>query len=183
MVERFEVQGSVDKWRALRAHIHEDICRHGFNPERNAFVQYYGGKELDAALLMIPLVGFLPATDPRVVSTVEAIQRELMSDGLVLRYSTQPDVDGLPSGEGAFLPCTFWLADNLVLSGHYEQARTIFQRLVATCNDVGLLSEEYDPIHRRQLGNFPQAITHVSLINSAHNLTVAQSPARHRAES
>ncbi len=183
MVERFEPEGPVERWRALRARIHDDVCRHGFNPARNAFVQYYGSKELDAALLMIPLVGFLPATDPRVVGTVEAIRHELMSDGLVRRYSTQIGVDGLPAGEGAFLPCTFWLADNLALSGNYEQARAIFQRLLSLCNDLGLLSEEYDPATRRQLGNFPQALSHVSLINTAHNLTVVQSPARHRAES
>jgi len=182
MVERFEADGPVDRWRALRDHIHDDICRHGFDPERNAFVQYYGSKELDAALLMIPLVGFLPAKDPRVTGTVEAIQRELMADGLVRRYSTQPSVDGLPPGEGAFLPCTFWLADNLALSGRYEEARAIFVRLLETCNDAGLLSEEYDPVAGRQLGNFPQALSHVSLINTAHNLDLARSPARHRSE-
>jgi GH15 family glucan-1,4-alpha-glucosidase len=183
MVERFEAQGPVEKWRALRARIHDDICRNGFDAERNAFVQYYGSKDLDAALLMMPLVGFLPASDPRVRTTVEAIQRELMSDGLVRRYSTKPSVEGLPPGEGTFLACTFWLADNLVLSGHYEEARATFQRLLSTANDVGLLSEEYDPIGRRQLGNFPQALSHVSLINTAHNLTIAHCPARHRAES
>jgi GH15 family glucan-1,4-alpha-glucosidase len=182
MVERFEAQGPVEKWRALRIRIHDDICRQGFDSQRNAFVQYYGAKELDAALLMIPLVGFLPATDPRVIGTVEAIQRELMSDGLVQRYSTKPSVDGLPAGEGAFLPCTFWLADNLAMFGRYEEARAIFERLLETANDVGLLSEEYDPHSQRQLGNFPQALSHVSLINTAHNLTLAQSPARHRAE-
>jgi GH15 family glucan-1,4-alpha-glucosidase len=182
MVERFEAQGPVEKWRALRIRIHDDICRQGFDSQRNAFVQYYGAKELDAALLMIPLVGFLPATDPRVIGTVEAIQRELMSDGLVQRYSTKPSVDGLPAGEGAFLPCTFWLADNLAMFGRYEEARAIFERLLETANDVGLLSEEYDPHSQRQLGNFPQALSHVSLFNTAHNLTLAQSPARHRAE-
>ncbi len=183
MVERFEAQGPVDKWRALRSHIHDDICRHGYDPARNAFVQYYGSKDLDASLLMIPLVGFLPATDRRVTGTVQAIRRELMVDGLVRRYSTQPHVEGLPPGEGAFLACTFWLADNLALSGHYEQARATFRNLMTTCNDVGLLSEEYDPANRRQLGNFPQALSHVSLINTAHNLTVAHCPARHRSES
>jgi GH15 family glucan-1,4-alpha-glucosidase len=182
MVERFEPHGPVEKWRALRTAIHDDVCRQGFHAERNAFVQYYGSRDLDASLLMIPLVGFLPATDPRVLGTVEAIQRELMTDGLVRRYSTQPSVDGLPAGEGAFLPCTFWLADNLALSGHHEEARAIFQNLLAVSNDVGLLSEEYDPVGRTQLGNFPQALSHVSLINTAHNLGLAQSPARHRAE-
>jgi GH15 family glucan-1,4-alpha-glucosidase len=182
MVERYEADGPVEQWRALSAKIHEDICRQGFNPQRNAFTQYYGGQELDAALLMVPLVGFLPATDPRVIGTVEAIQRELLTDGLVKRYSTQPHVDGLPPGEGAFLPCTFWLADNLAMARRYHEARTIFERLLSICNDVGLLSEEYDPGARRQLGNFPQALTHVSLINTAHNLSLPESPAQHRAE-
>jgi GH15 family glucan-1,4-alpha-glucosidase len=182
MVERFEPHGPVEKWRALRTTIHDDVCRQGFDTERNAFVQYYGTKDLDASLLMIPLIGFLPATDPRVVGTVAAIQRELMADGLVRRYTTHPGVDGLPPGEGAFLPCTFWLADNLTLSGRRDEARAIFQRLLEACNDVGLLSEEYDPVNRTQLGNFPQALSHVSLINTAHNLGLAESPARHRAE-
>jgi GH15 family glucan-1,4-alpha-glucosidase len=182
MVERYGNDGPVDRWRALAAKIHDDICRQGFDSERNTFTQYYGGKELDAALLMIPMVGFLPARDARVSGTVAAIQRDLLSDGLVRRYSTQPGIDGLPSGEGAFLPCTFWLADNLAMAGRYDEARAIFERLQSICNDVGLLSEEYDPAARRQLGNFPQALTHVSLINTAHNLSRAESPAQHRAE-
>ncbi len=186
MVERFEVAGPVERWRALRATIHKDICEKGFDAGRNAFVQYYGGNELDAALLMIPLVGFLPATDPRVEGTVQAIQRELLTDGLVRRYSPQQSVDGLQGSEGAFIPCTFWLADNLAMARRYDEARTIFQRLLGVCNDVGLLSEEYDPGARRQLGNFPQALSHVSLINTAHNLALAESPAKspaeHRAE-
>ncbi|MGO9059443.1 MAG: glycoside hydrolase family 15 protein [Candidatus Binataceae bacterium] len=185
MVERFGTDGPVDRWRALRARIHDDVCDKGFNSGRNAFVQYYGGKELDAALLMVPLVGFLPATDPRVSGTVQAIQRELLSDGLVRRYSTQQGVDGLQGGEGVFLPCTFWLADNLTMLRRYDEARAIFERLLAVCNDVGLLSEEYDPAARRQLGNFPQALSHVSLVNTAHNLGLAEStaeaPAEHRA--
>jgi GH15 family glucan-1,4-alpha-glucosidase len=181
-VERFHADGPVERWRALCATIHDDICRNGFNPQRNAFVQYYGGKELDAALLMIPLVGFLPAKDPRVTATVGAIRAELLSDGLVKRYSPQPGVDGLPRGEGAFLPCTFWLADNLAMSGQYDEARAIFERLLTIRNDVGLLSEEYDPVARRQLGNFPQALSHLALINTAHNLGMEQSPSEHRAE-
>jgi GH15 family glucan-1,4-alpha-glucosidase len=182
MVQRYGAEGPVDRWRALSAKIHDDVCRQGFDSERNTFTQYYGGKELDAALLMIPLVGFLPARDVRVSGTVAAIQRDLLSDGLVRRYSTQPSVDGLPSGEGTFLPCTFWLADNLAMAGRNDEARAIFERLLSICNDVGLLSEEYDPGARRQLGNFPQALTHVSLINTAHNLCLAESPAKHRAE-
>jgi GH15 family glucan-1,4-alpha-glucosidase len=182
MVKHYGSEGPADRWRALAAKIHDDICRQGFDSERNAFTQYYGGKELDAALLMIPLVGFLPASDPRVGGTVAAIQRDLLSDGLVRRYSTQPGIDGLPAGEGAFLPCTFWLADNLAMAHRYDEARAIFERLASVCNDVGLLSEECDPATGRQLGNFPQALSHVSLVNTAHNLGLAESPARHRAE-
>jgi len=172
--------GPLDRWLALRDEIHRDVCTHGFDVERNAFVQYYGSKSLDASLLMIPLVGFLPAKDPRVVSTVSAIERELMYRGLVLRYPTETGVDGLPPGEGAFLPCTFWLADNYALAGRYQEARDLFERLLSLRNDVGLLSEEYDPVLRRQLGNFPQAFTHVSLVNTAHNLIPRDGPAAHR---
>jgi len=172
--------GPLDRWLALRDEIHRDVCTRGFDGERNAFVQYYGSKSLDASLLMIPLVGFLPAKDPRVVSTVRAIERELIYRGLVLRYRTETGVDGLPPGEGTFLPCTFWLADNYVLAGRYQEARDLFLRLLDLRNDVGLLSEEYDPILRRQLGNFPQAFSHVSLVNTAHNLMPAEGPAEHR---
>jgi GH15 family glucan-1,4-alpha-glucosidase len=175
-------EGPLDRWVALRDEIHRDVCEHGFDAERNAFVQYYGSKSLDASLLMIPLVGFLPAKDPRVVSTVLAIQRELMYHGLVLRYPTETGVDGLPPGEGAFLPCTFWLADNLALAGRHQEARDLFKHLLDLRNDVGLLSEEYDPVARRQLGNFPQAFSHVSLVNTAHNLMPAEGPAAHRSD-
>jgi len=175
-------EGPLDRWVALRDEIHRDVCEHGFDAERDAFVQYYGSKSLDASLLMIPLVGFLPAKDPRVVSTVLAIQRELMYHGLVLRYPTETGVDGLPPGEGAFLPCTFWLADNLALAGRHQEARDLFQRLLELQNDVGLLSEEYDPVARRQLGNFPQAFSHVSLVNTAHNLMPVEGPATHRSK-
>ena len=172
--------GPVERWRTLRDRIHRDICEKGFNRQRNAFVQYYGADALDAALLMIPLVGFLPPNDPRVVGTVEAIRRELLSNGLVMRYRTESNVDGLPPGEGVFLPCSFWLVDNLVMAGRRHEARQLFERLASLCNDVGLLSEEYDPVSSRLLGNFPQAFTHVSLVNSVHNLTLAEGPARHR---
>ncbi len=172
--------GPLNRWLALRDQIHRDVCDRGFDPERNAFVQYYGSKSLDASLLMIPLVGFLPASDPRVVSTVNAIERELIYKGLVLRYPTETGVDGLPPGEGAFLPCTFWLADNYAIAGRTQEARDLFQRLLDLRNDVGLLSEEYDPVQRRQLGNFPQAFTHVSMVNTAHNLMPAKGPAEHR---
>jgi GH15 family glucan-1,4-alpha-glucosidase len=175
-------EGPLERWIALRDEIHRDVCSRGFDPERNAFVQYYGSKSLDASLLMIPLVGFLPASDPRVVSTVSAIERELMYKGLVLRYPTETGVDGLPPGEGAFLPCTFWLADNYAMAGRTAEARSLFERLLSLRNDVGLLSEEYDPVLRRQLGNFPQAFTHVSLVNTAHNLMPAKGPAENRSK-
>jgi GH15 family glucan-1,4-alpha-glucosidase len=180
-VERFGLEGPVARWRDLRSVIHEDVCQ-GYDPELGAFVQYYGSKLLDASLLMIPLVGFLPATDPRMLGTVRAIEQHLVTDGLVARYHTVPDVDGLPPGEGAFLPCTFWLADNLALQGRYAEARKLFERLLALRNDVGLLSEEYEPVSRRMLGNFPQAFTHVGLINTALNLTRHGGPAEHRQE-
>ncbi len=171
----------MDRWRAVRETIHTDVCRQAFNAELNAFVQYYGSRRLDASLLMIPLVGFLPTTDPRVQGTVRAIQKRLMTDGFVARYAEVQDVDGLPPGEGAFLPCTFWLADNLALAGHREEAVEVFERLLAVRNDVGLLSEEYDPVARRLLGNFPQAFSHLSLINTARNLSQPGGPAEHRA--
>jgi GH15 family glucan-1,4-alpha-glucosidase len=181
-VERFGLEGPVDRWRRLRATIHDDVCRNGYDSAMGAFVQSYGSQLLDASLLMIPLVGFLPATDPRMLGTVRAVQTHLVSDGFVARYQTRPDVDGLPPGEGAFLPCTFWLADNLALQGRHAEARAIFERLLAIRNDVGLLSEEYDPVARRLLGNFPQAFTHVGLINTARNLTRRGGPAEHRQE-
>jgi GH15 family glucan-1,4-alpha-glucosidase len=179
-VERFGLDGPVDRWRRVRAAIHEQVCREGFDPERGAFVQFYGSEALDASLLMIPLVGFLPATDARVRGTVEAIERELMVDGLVVRYSSSPEVEGLPPGEGVFLPCSFWLADNLAMLGRTTAARALFERLLALCNDVGLLSEEYDPRTNRLLGNFPQAFTHVALVNTARNLSGWGGPAEHR---
>jgi len=181
-VERFGLDGPVERWRALRAEVHAEVCREGWDPRQRAFTQYYGAPGLDAALLMMPLVGFLPPSDPRVQATVAAIERGLLEDGLVHRYSQQDsdDVDGLPPGEGVFLACTFWLADNYALAGHTKQATDLFERLQGLCNDVGLLAEEYDPSRRRQVGNFPQAFSHVSLINSATNLSRAAGPARHR---
>jgi GH15 family glucan-1,4-alpha-glucosidase len=179
--EARDPEASTERWRALRAAIHADVCRHGFDPARGAFVQSYGARELDASLLMIPLVGFLPAEDPRVRGTVAAIERELTADGLVRRYTTGSGVDGLPSGEGVFLACSFWLVDNLVLLGRREEARRLYDRLLALRNDVGLLAEQYDPRARRQLGNFPQALSHIALINSACNLSQTLRPAEHRA--
>ena len=167
----------------MRAKIHDEVCRHGFDRERNTFVQYYGGTELDASLLMLALVGFLPPDDSRVKGTVEAIERDLVADGFVLRYRTKPKVDGLPPGEAAFLPCSFWLADNLALLGRREDARLFFERLISLHNDVGLMAEEYDPTTKRHLGNFPQAFTHVALINTALNLSQPQGPAKDRQQS
>jgi len=182
-VERFGLDGPVERWRKLRAAIHADVCRYGFDRNRNTFVQYYGGNELDASLLMIPLVGFLPASDARVRGTVEAIERHLVTNGFVARYRTRPDVDGLPPGEAAFLACTFWLADNLALLGRKEDALRLFERLLKLRNDVGLLSEEYDPEKKRLLGNFPQAFSHIALINTACNLSPTVGPADDRPSS
>jgi GH15 family glucan-1,4-alpha-glucosidase len=179
-VEQFGLQGPVDAWRALRKTIHDEVCREAFNADIGAFVQSYGSKELDASVLLIPLVGFLPPTDPRVRSTVEAIERHLMVDGFVLRYDPSTSSDGLPGREGAFLACSFWLADNLVLLGRRDDARRLFQRLLALRNDVGLLSEEYDPRAKRLVGNFPQAFSHITLVNTAYNLSRAHKPAEQR---
>jgi GH15 family glucan-1,4-alpha-glucosidase len=169
-VERFGFKGPVEHWRHVRQEIHDDICRHGFDKHRNSFVQCYGSTALDASLLMMVLVGFLPPDDPRIVGTVEAIQRELMVDGLVLRYRTEKTKDGLPPGEGTFLACSFWLVNALVVLGRTAEAEEIFERLLRIQNDLGLMAEEYDPVNKRQLGNFPQAFSHVSLINSARRL-------------
>ncbi|HEY8551292.1 MAG TPA: glycoside hydrolase family 15 protein [Vicinamibacterales bacterium] len=182
-VEQFGYEGPVDRWRAQRDAIHEEVCRLGYDPVRNTFTQYYGSQSLDASLLMMAEVGFLPPGDPRVVGTVAAIERELMRDGLVMRYPHEPatrHVDGLPPGEGAFLPCSFWLVDNWILQGRRAEAERLFERLVGLANDVGLLSEEYDPVEGRMLGNFPQAFTHVALINTARNLERIAGPAHDR---
>ena len=172
-VERFGLKGPVDAWRRTRDAIHAQVCDAGFDRRRNSFVQHYGSTELDASLLLIPMVGFLPPDDPRVHSTVEAIQRELVVDGLVLRYPTVTGVDGLPPGEGTFLPCTFWLADSLAMIGRRDEAEAVFERLLTVCNDVGLLSEEFDPRTGRMLGNFPQALTHMALVNTARLLSMS----------
>ncbi|MET4701203.1 GH15 family glucan-1,4-alpha-glucosidase [Constrictibacter sp. MBR-5] len=175
-VEESGRDGPVERWRAVRDRIHADVCARGYSEERGTFVQYYGGDALDAALLMIPLVGFLPAEDPRVRRTIEAIERELTVDGLVLRYHSEEVADGLPPGEGAFLACSFWLCDALAMIGRRDEAVNRFEKLLAMCNDVGLLAEEYDPKGRRQLGNFPQAFSHIALINTAHNLNPSAEP-------
>jgi GH15 family glucan-1,4-alpha-glucosidase len=181
-VESFGLEGPAERWRELRAHIHEDVCRKGFDAQRNSFVQSYGADQLDASLLLIPIVGFLPSTDPRVRGTVEAIRKDLMVDGLVKRYHTLESIDGLPPCEGAFLACSFWLVDNLCMQGRHGEARELFEHLVSLRNDVGLLAEEYDPVGRRFLGNFPQAFSHVALVNTAMNLGEDQKPAEQRAE-
>jgi GH15 family glucan-1,4-alpha-glucosidase len=166
----------MDHWRQVRDEIHAEVCEKGFDPELNSFIQYYGSKLLDASLLMLAPVGFLRPDDPRIAGTVEAIQKGLVTDGLVRRYQTDTDedVDGLNGTEGAFLMTSFWLADNLALLGRHDEAKEMFDRLCALCNDVGLLSEEYDPKARRLLGNFPQAFSHVALINTAANLSMAE---------
>ena len=178
----FGLDGPLDRWKALREAIHEDVCRNGYDTERNTFTQYYGSRDLDAALLLIPSVGFLPPDDPRVIGTIAAIERELVVDGFVLRYPTRPsqgaNVDGLPGHEGAFLACSFWLADALHLVGRGDEARQMFERLLSLRNDVGLLAEEYDPVAKRQLGNVPQAFSHLPLVNTAHELS-SGTDARH----
>ncbi|GAA3955467.1 glycoside hydrolase family 15 protein [Actinoplanes auranticolor] len=183
-VEEFDLDGPVDEWSALRDAIRADILQKGYDPERRTFTQFYGSEELDAALLMVPLVGFLPPDDERVAGTVAAIEQHLLKDGFVQRYTQHPDtdVDGLPPGEGAFLACTFWLADNYALMGRHDEAREVFERLLALRNDVGLLSEEYDTEAGRLVGNFPQAFSHVPLIDTARTLTdaVAATEARAR---
>jgi len=184
-VETYDRPGDVERWKRCRQDIHEEVCREGFDAERGSFVQSYGSTILDASLLMIPLVGFLPATDPRVRGTIEAIERELCSDGFVQRYPVGEEVaevDGLPPGEGAFLPCTFWLADCLSLLGRHDEARQTFDKLLALRNDLGLLSEEYDTQAKRLVGNFPQAFTHVGLVNTAYSLSKADGPAARRAD-
>ena len=169
-VEEHGLEGPVDDWKAVRAEIHDTVCREGFDHDKNSFVQYFGGAVLDASLLLIPLVGFLPHEDPRVRGTVEAIEKELVSDGFVKRYDANPGADGLPAGEGAFLACSFWLVDCMHMQGRTGDARAMFERLLALRNELGLLSEEYDSKAKRMTGNMPQAFSHTALIASAMNL-------------
>jgi GH15 family glucan-1,4-alpha-glucosidase len=174
-VEQQGLDGPEDRWRELRDEIFAEVCERGFDEELGSFTQSYGSKELDASLLLLPLVGFLPATDPRIGGTIEAIERELLQDGLVLRYRTQEaGVDGLPPGEGVFLPCSFWLANCYELLGRHEEALALFERLAGLANDLGLLSEEYDPEAKRFLGNFPQAFSHLALIEAAARIIVPE---------
>ncbi|MER5718142.1 glycoside hydrolase family 15 protein [Streptomyces sp. NPDC002132] len=171
-LERYPaLDGEPERWRELRDEVHREVCEKGYDPERNTFTQYYGSRELDASLLLIPRVGFLPPDDPRVIGTVDAVRAELGHDGLVRRYSTErAGVDGLPGDEGAFLACSFWLAQALHMTGRADEARELFERLVGLTNDVGLLAEEYDPVAGRHLGNFPQAFSHIGLVNTALTL-------------
>ncbi len=180
--EHFGLDGPVDRWRAIRDAIHADICSHGYDPGRNTFVQHYGGTALDAALLLIPQVGFLPVDDPRVAGTVAAIERELLRDGLVLRYSTDEVDDGIGGEEGAFLACSFWLADAYVMLGRTGDGAQLFERLMGLANDLGLLAEQYDSSRRRLVGNFPQGFSHIGLVNTAFNLIEVRGPARQRSE-
>jgi GH15 family glucan-1,4-alpha-glucosidase len=175
--EQLGLDGPLGRWRAIRDEIHADVCRNGFDPELGSFVQAYGSKRLDSSLLLLPMVGFLPPSDPRIVGTVCAIEHRLMVEGLVLRYDTGETEDGLPPGEGAFLACSFWFVDNLVLQGRLHEAHAMFERLLALRNDVGLLAEEYDPRSQCQMGNFPQAFSHVALVNTAYNLARCRAPA------
>jgi GH15 family glucan-1,4-alpha-glucosidase len=179
-IEAVGLDGPVDRWRQIRAEIHEEVCRRAFNTDLGSFVQTYDSDLLDASALLIPQVGFLPPGDPRVQGTVAAIERKLLHGGFVLRYDTAAADDGLPAGEGAFLPCSFWLADAYVLIGRPADAQRLFKRLVGLCNDVGLLSEEYDPGAQRLVGNFPQAFSHIALVNTAHNIAAATKPCEQR---
>ncbi|MEP7208823.1 MAG: glycoside hydrolase family 15 protein [Casimicrobiaceae bacterium] len=182
IVKEGHFEGPVERWRQTRAAIHEEVCRCGFHSGRNTFTQYYGTDQVDASLLLLPLVGFLPIDDPRIVGTIAAVEHDLLHQGFLLRYRSEQDVDGLPAGEGVFLACTFWLADCYALQGRAEKARALFERLLGLVNDVGLLSEEYDPVAKRLLGNFPQAFSHVSLVNTALNIGAIKGPAEDRSE-
>ena len=180
-IEQFGMDGPADRWRALRKQIHADVCANGYDPKRETFTQSYGSPEIDASTLLIPLVGFLEPDDPRVIGTVRAVERELLVDGFVMRYTfASNDTDGLPPGEGAFYACGFWLVDNYVLQGRHDDASRLFERLIGTANDVGLLSEEYDVHGKRLVGNFPQAFSHVGLVNSAYNIAGRSKPAEQR---
>lgn len=180
LAERLKYDAPLEKWKAIRETIHREICAKGFSKKKNSFVLAYGSQQLDAALLLMPMVGFLPGSDPRVKGTVRAIERELMQDGLVQRYDTSKVQDGLPPGEGVFLGCSFWLVSSLNAIGRKRDARKLFERLLRLRNDVGLLAEEYDVVHQRMVGNFPQAFSHIALVNAAFYLESGDRM-RHRA--
>ncbi len=174
LADRFELEAPVERWKQIRDEIHAEVCEQGYDPERNTFTQYYGSKELDASVLNIPLVGFLPGTDERVTGTIDAVSRELGRDGFVSRYSTAETDDGLAGDEGQFLACSFWLVSALAMNGRVDDARSLFERLVGLANDLGLLAEEYDVGRRRQVGNFPQAFSHLTLILAARAIAAAE---------
>jgi GH15 family glucan-1,4-alpha-glucosidase len=182
-VHKFGLDGPVSRWTALRQRIHDEVCTQGFDRQLGSFVQSFGSQELDASLLLLPTVGFLPPSDPRITGTIRAVERRLFVDGFLLRYDTATSDDGLPPGEGAFLACSFWLADAYTLIGRIDDARRLFERLLSLRNDVGLLAEEYDTRAQRLVGNFPQAFSHIALVNTAHNLTEATKPAEQRSAS
>jgi GH15 family glucan-1,4-alpha-glucosidase len=181
--EMFKLPGPIEDWRQIRERIHTDVCSHGFDKQLGSFVRAYGSKELDASLLLLPAIGFLPPDDPRIISTVQAIERRLVVNGLVLRYDSATALDGLPAGEGVFLACSFWLADAYLMLGRRDDALRLFNHLLSLRNDVGLLSEQYEPRTGRLVGNFPQAFSHLALVNTASNLAHYQKPAEQRAES
>jgi GH15 family glucan-1,4-alpha-glucosidase len=181
-VERLGFTGPVERWRTLRSEIHEEVLVRGYDQSRNTFVQHYDGAALDASLLLIGQVGFLPPEDARFRGTVEAIERELLQEGLVLRYRPMETDDGLTGEEGTFLACSFWLVDAYIMTGRSDDAELLFERLLSLRNDLGLLAEQYNPHVRHQLGNFPQAFSHVGLVNSAYNLRRLSGPARQRAD-
>jgi len=170
IAEQLKCEAPVERWKELREIAHQQICEQGFNEKKNSFVQVYGGEQLDASLLLMPLVGFLPGTDDRIKGTVDAIKRELMQDGLVLRYNTTRVQDGLPPGEGVFLACSFWMVSSLKAVGREDEARELFKQLLQLPNEMGLLSEEYDPKAKRMVGNFPQAFSHIALVNAVFDL-------------
>jgi GH15 family glucan-1,4-alpha-glucosidase len=180
--ETYRLPGPLAHWRKIRDEIHHDVCKRGFDPEMNSFVRAYGAKELDASLLLIPAIGFLPPDDPRVRGTIEAIEHHLVADGLVLRYDTAVSEDGIEGGEGVFIACSFWLADAYLMLGRRKEAEALFARLLDLRNDVGLLSEEYAPVSKRLVGNFPQAFSHLALVNTASNLVHHEKPAEQRGD-
>jgi GH15 family glucan-1,4-alpha-glucosidase len=180
--ENFGLEGPLDDWRKLRDEICDDVCTRGYDKKLGTFVQAYGSDQLDASLLLLPCVGFLPVTDPRIADTITAIERHLLRDGLVMRYSTDQVEDALPPGEGVFLACSFWLVDVYTLQERVDEAENLFRRLIGLRNEVGLMSEEYDTDSKRLIGNFPQAFSHVALVNSAYNLTRVRKPVHQRAQ-
>jgi GH15 family glucan-1,4-alpha-glucosidase len=181
IAQEFKIDGPVERWSAIARTIHEEVCANGYDTALNSFVQSYGSKWLDGSLLLIPTTGFLPPDDPRIVGTVHAIERRLLRDGFVMRHDPAEVETGLAHGEGAFLACSFWLADALLLLGRIKEGERLFDRLLSLRNDVGLLSEEYDVSANRLVGNFPQAFSHIALINTAHNIARPSMPAEQRA--